>query len=144
MSLKYKLIWRKDLRKDAAADARLVYGATKASRKYSFEEMCSEIESTCSATEADVKMVISALVTQAKKALLRGEIVAIEGLGNLQMRAGSKGVASEEEFKTHLMKRPVILFRPSTSLLDLRDKAKFEAMEVVTKTEECDKPHSLD
>ncbi|MGL5562837.1 MAG: HU family DNA-binding protein [Tannerellaceae bacterium] len=144
MSLKYKLIWRKDLRKDAPADARLVYGATKATRRYAFAEMCQDIVDNCSATEGDVKMVVSALVSHAKKALLRGEIVVIEGLGNLQLRSGSIGVASEEEFRTHMMKKPNVLFRPSTSLLELKDKAKFEAYEVVERSVECDKTHSLD
>lgn len=71
-------------------------------------------------------------------------MIQINGFGNLRLQAGSQGVAAEEEFKTHLMKRPKVIFRPSTSLLEVRDQVRYEALQVAEKTVACDKPHSLD
>ncbi|MGL4327964.1 MAG: hypothetical protein ACRCS7_10900, partial [Tannerellaceae bacterium] len=68
----------------------------------------------------------------------------INGFGNLRLQAGSMGVGSEEEFKTNLMKKPKVIFRPSTSLLEVRGQVRYEALQVTEKSVECDKPHSLD
>ncbi len=144
MALKYKTVLRKDMRKGAAADAKLVYGITKVTGKYSFKQLCTDITDTCSATEPDVRMVISAMVLMAKKALLRGETVVIDGFGNLQLKAGSAGVETAEEFKVSLMKTPRLLFRPSLSLLEVQKDARFEMLETVGVSVECDKPHSID
>ena len=43
MALKYKTILRKDMRKGAAEDAKLVYGITKATGQYSFQQLCDDI-----------------------------------------------------------------------------------------------------
>ena len=144
MALRYKTVWKKDMRKDAQQGAKLLYGATVVTAQYSFDQLCKDITDNCSATASDVMMVVSAMVTMAKKALLRGETVVISGFGNLRLQSGSQGVTSEEEFKTHLMKRPKVIFRPSTSLLEVRDQVRYEAMQVAAKVVECDKPHSID
>ena len=144
MALKYKTILRKDMRKGAAADAKLVYGITKATGQYLFQQMCDDITDTCSATEPDVRMVISAMVLMAKKAMLRGETVVIEGFGNLQLKAGSAGVENAEDFKVSLMKKPRLLFRASKSLLKIQNDARFEMIDAVEVPVECDRPHSLD
>ena len=144
MALRYKTVWKKDMRQGAAQGAKLLYGATGVTAQYSFDQLCKDITDNCSATASDVMMVVSAMVTMAKKALLRGETVVINGFGNLRLQAGSQGVAAEEEFKTNLMKKPKVIFRPSTSLLEVRDQVRFEAMQVTENTVECDKPHSLD
>ncbi|MGL6179805.1 MAG: HU family DNA-binding protein [Tannerellaceae bacterium] len=144
MALKYKTILRKDMRKGAAEGAKLVYGITKATGLYSFQQMCDDITDTCSATEPDVRMVISAMVLMAKKAMLRGETVVIDGFGNLQLKAGSTGVENAEDFKVSMMKAPRLLFRASKSLLKIQSDARFEMIESVEVPVECDKTHSLD
>lgn len=144
MALKYKTVWRKNMHKDAAADSKLVYGATKSAGKYMLEQMCSDISEMSTASEGDVRLVICGMVQIIKKALLRGETVVIDGLGNFQLTAGSTGAATEEEFKVHMMKRPGLVYRPAQSMLSIRDQAKFELIETVEKMEECDKSHSLD
>ncbi|MGL5705706.1 MAG: HU family DNA-binding protein [Tannerellaceae bacterium] len=144
MALRYKTVWKKDMRKDAQEGAKLLYGATVVTAQYSFDQLCKDITDNCSATASDVMMVVSAMVTMAKKALLRGETVVINGFGNLRLQAGSQGVGSEDEFKTNLMKKPKVIFRPSTSLLEVRGQVRYEALQVTEKTVECDKPHSLD
>ncbi|MGL5619082.1 MAG: HU family DNA-binding protein [Tannerellaceae bacterium] len=144
MALKYKTVLRKNMHKDAPADSKLVYGATKSAGKYSLDQLSSDISEVSTASEGDIRLVICGMVQMVKKALLRGETVVIDGFGNFQLKAGSTGVATEEEFKVHLMKRPNLVFRPSQSMQVVRDQAKFELIETVAKSAECDKPHSLD
>lgn len=60
MALRYKTVWKKDMRKDAQAGAKLLYGATVVTAQYSFDQLCKDITDNCSATASDVMMVVSA------------------------------------------------------------------------------------
>ena len=77
MALRYKTVWKKDMRQGAAQGAKLLYGATVVTAQYSIDQLCKHITDNCSATASDVMMVVSAMVVMAKKALLRGETVVI-------------------------------------------------------------------
>ncbi len=61
-----------------------------------------------------------------KNALLRGEIVQFGELGNFQINTGSKGVATAEEFKTNLIRKARIIFRPGALLKDTLGKVNYE------------------
>lgn len=139
MSIKYRLVQRKDLSKGAAEDAKKFYASVNNTGQYDFQTTCERIASYSTASRGDVMLVMDGLVMCLKEALLRGEVVQLGDLGNFQINVGSTGVATEEEFQVTMMRRPRILFRPGKILKEVLQNVSFEKLPVVLK--ECDKEH---
>ncbi|MCD7852080.1 MAG: hypothetical protein LUH63_21605 [Parabacteroides sp.] len=91
MSVKYKLVLRKDLSKDAGKDDKKYYASVNNSGTFSFDNLCESVASISTASRGDVLVVMDGALTVMKSALLRGEIVQFGELGNFQINFGSKG-----------------------------------------------------
>lgn len=126
MSVRYKLVLRKDLSKDAVAGTKKYYVSVNSNGTLGFKEMCEEISGLSTASRGDVMVVMDGLLYCMKRALLRGEIVQLGELGNFQVNTGSKGTATVEDFKASLIYKPRIVFRPGTLLKDTLGKVSFE------------------
>ena len=61
----------------------------------------------------------------------RGEVIRIDGLGSFQAVAGSKGSETAEAFQASLIKKPKLIFRPSTILKRDASDAKIEKITIV-------------
>lgn len=116
MALKYKLVQRKDMSKGAAEGSKKYYGSVSATGMLSFDQICSNIAAYSTASPGDVKLVLDGLVFTASEALLRGEVVQLGELGNLQLKVGSDGVPNAADYDASMFKRPHILFRPSVRM----------------------------
>ncbi|WP_455640535.1 HU family DNA-binding protein [Parabacteroides sp.] len=126
MSVRYKLVLRKDLSKDAPEGAQKYYASVNSNGVMSYKQMCTSIAAYSTASPGDVHVVMDGLLFVLKEALLRGEVVQAGELGNFQLNAGSGGTPTAEEFKASLLRKPRIVFRPSTTLKEMLGKVSFE------------------
>lgn len=126
MSVRYKLVLRKDLSKDAPEGAQKYFASVNSNGMMSYKQMCTSIAAYSTASPGDVHVVMDGLLFVLKEALLRGEVVQAGELGNFQINAGSGGTPTTEEFKATLIRKPRIVFRPSVTLKEILDKVSFE------------------
>ena len=126
MSVRYKLVLRKDLSKDAPAGSQKYFASVNSNGMMSYKQMCTSIAAYSTASPGDVHVVMDGLLFVLKEALLRGEVVQAGELGNFQINAGSGGTPTTEEFKATLIRKPRIVFRPSVALKEILDKVSFE------------------
>lgn len=141
MPLKYRLVKRPDMSKNAAEGSKLFYAQVRAQTKTSFKKLCELVSGYCTATKGEVELVIDGLIYVLKEQLEAGNVIQMGDFGNFRMVAGSKGVATEDAFTTSLFKKSRIIFSPGSLLRDLISKTRYEQMAVVEK--ECDKPHAI-
>lgn len=139
MSIKYRLVKRKNMSQGAGPDEKLLYVQARTLGEMSFDMLCKQIASLSTASVGDVELVIRGLVSVATDALLRGESVSLGALGRLRVSLGSQGVATEEEFSTALIRKPRYVFTPGSDLKLAASKMSVERMTEIVK--ECDKPH---
>lgn len=116
MSVKYRVVLKKDMTKGAAKEARKYYGSISSSGTMGIEQICSNIASYSTASPGDVRLVIDGLVFMMTEALLRGEVVQLGELGNFQLKMSSKGVDDAADYDSSMLSKPRILFRPSIRL----------------------------
>lgn len=145
MSLKYSLVLRKDMRKEAQPGSKLYYAITKASNRMDLNKLSDAIAGSCTATRGDVKLVLEGFIKELSSRLLEGTIISLDGLGSFQLKGSSSGAPTADEFTTSQFKRARILFRPGSMLRRLPDDVSYEkeVAKVVTVVEECTKEHVI-
>ena len=126
MALKYHLIVRKDLSKNAAADAKLYHGQVRSVRIIEFDHLCDLISDNSTASRGDVQVVIAGLTRVMQRTMGFGDVVRLGELGSFRMVAGSKGSITPEEFTTALFKKGRIVFTPGSVLKKMAQDVKFE------------------
>lgn len=131
MALKYRLVQRKDMGKDAVEGSKKYYGSVSSTGTLSFDQICSSISAYSTASPGDVKLVLDGFVFVASEALLRGEVVQFGELGNFQLKLGSGGVSDAKDYDASMFKRPHIVFRPSIRLKTAVAKVNVEKWPVV-------------
>lgn len=128
MSVKYRLVLRKDMTKGAAADAKLFYAASSSNGMCDLASLCEIIADRSAATAGDVKLVLDGLLFVVKQKLQDGQTIQLGDLGYFQAVLGSKGSPTKKEFTIDLVRRPRVVFRPGKTLLELAKKLKVERM----------------
>lgn len=88
------------------------YAKMQASGKVDFDSLAQEISYATTLTDGDVSNVLRALVTQMKKHLADGKIVCLDGFGNFQFQINGKGALTEKDYRTSLIERVRIQFKP--------------------------------
>ncbi|RHU24583.1 MULTISPECIES: HU family DNA-binding protein [Parabacteroides] len=126
MAVKYRLVQRKDMSKDAAPDAKLVYAVSSSTGMCDTAQMCDIIADRSAATPGDVKLVLDGVLHVLKQKLPDGQTVQLGDLGYIQVVLGSKGAATEKDFSANLIKSRRILFRPGKVLVQLAQNFKTE------------------
>ena len=126
MSVKYRLVLRKDMTKGAAADAKLFYAASSSNGMCDLASLCEIIADRSAATAGDVKLVLDGILYVLKQKLPDGQTVQVGDLGYFQAILGSKGADTEKDFSATLIKRRHILFRPGKLLVQLAQNLKTE------------------
>lgn len=97
MSVKYKLVLKKDLTKGAAADAKRYYASANVTGMMDFDTICDVVADRSTASDGDVALVLLGLIRCMQEALLRGEVVQLIGcIGQLpaltrKLRSGKCG-----------------------------------------------------
>ena len=126
MPAKYKLVQRKDMRKDAAEDSKLYYASANTTGTCDVYELCDLISAQSTASSGDVKLIIDELVNVMRRNLGKGEVVQVGELGNFQLQFGSTGTVTEKEFNQALIKSRRIVFRPGKQLKEAVKNYTFE------------------
>jgi predicted histone-like DNA-binding protein len=146
MAVKFRLIDRKNLGKDAGDAPRKLYAQAVNNGYVTFSELCEDISENCTLTSADVKAVMDRMNFTLDKHLRAGRIVQFGEIGNFRMSVGSSGSTEAKEFHTAQIRKPKIVFTPGGRLQVARRLTTFEkdTPQVVTEviTEECTKDHS--
>lgn len=126
MPLKYRLVKRKDMSKDAAEGAELYYAQTSISKKVDLNRICSRISKYSTASRGDILLVLDGLITVMNESLADGESIHLGDFGSFHMVAGSKGSSTEKDFNSSLFNRAHIVFYPGTMLMDIVRDASYE------------------
>lgn len=126
MSVKYKLVQKKDLTKGAAADAKRYYASANVTGVMSFDSICDVVADRSTASDGDVALVILGIIRAIEEALLRGEVAQLGRLGNLRISLGSSGVVDEKDFQTSMIRKPRIIFTPGDKLRTMIEKVSLE------------------
>ncbi|MDH6305582.1 putative histone-like DNA-binding protein [Parabacteroides sp. PH5-13] len=141
MSVKFRLVDRKNLGKDAKEAPRKLYAYAVNNGFVTFEELCSDIAENCTLTSADVKAVLDRMNQQLDKNLRAGRIVQFGEFGNFRMAVGSTGAVEEKDFSTSQIKTPKIVFTPGKRLRTARALTTFEKINSTVVEVECDRTH---
>ena len=91
MPLKYRLVKRKDMSKDAAEGAELYYAQTSISKKVDLNRICSRISKYSTVSRGDILLVLDGLITVMNESLADGESIHLGDFGSFRMVAGRKG-----------------------------------------------------
>lgn len=126
MSVKYKLIQRKDMSTDAGPGSKLYYAQAVSAGEMTLDELCEDIAESSTVTSADVKAVLDRLGWILSKNLKAGRIVQVGELGNFRMTLGSSGAPTIEEFNSSLIRKPKVSFHPGKRLQETRSLVSFE------------------
>ena len=141
MSLKYHLVQKNNMSKDAASGAKLYYGQVRANERVKYEDLCTFISEYTLATDADVTCIIDALLLVMRRELAKGSIVEVGVLGNFRVTTGAPGVESEADFNTSMFRNGSIRYSPGPMLRELTKKARYEQIKFIIKDEECGREH---
>lgn len=126
MSVKYKLVLKKDLTKGAADDAKRYYASAPVSGTMNFNSICDVIADRSTASDGDVALVVRGLIRAMEDALLRNEVVQMDTLGNFRLSFGSSGVVLEKDFQAGMIRKPKIIFTPGAKLRAMIEKVSLE------------------
>ncbi|WP_158576686.1 DNA-binding protein [Parabacteroides sp. AM08-6] len=139
MSIKFRLVKRKNLGKDKEENPQKMYAQPIYSDLVSFEELLGEIgESGIPSNQ--VKGVADRMNYLIRKHLAAGRRIQFGELGNFRYGVGSSGAATEDEFETSQIKIPRIIFSPGSILRAARKTAKFEKGNLIIPSGEVSKP----
>ena len=121
MAVKYKLVARKNMSKDAEPDAKLYYPSLVSNGRVSFDALCDEVSEQSSLTSGDVKNCMDRLVFCAAHHLKEGRSVDMGDLGGLRLALRSVGTETTEEYDaTQQMRAPSVVFTPGKKLREMR------------------------
>lgn len=126
MSVKYKLVLKKDLTKDAATDAKRYYASANVTGMMDFDTICDVVADRSTASDGDVALVLLGLIRCMREALLRGEVVQLGALGNFRISLGSSGVVNADDFQASMIRKPRIIFSPGVKLREMIAKVSVE------------------
>ena len=121
MGIKYRLIAKKDMSKDAEPDAKLFYPQLVSNGRVSFESLCDEVAEQSALTSGDIKSCMDRIVFCAANHLKEGRSVDMGDLGSLRLSLRSSGTATEEDYDpTQQMRTPSVIFTPGKKLKKMR------------------------
>ena len=126
MSVKYKLVQKKDLTKGAAADAKRYYASAPVSGTMDFDSICDVVADRSTASDGDVSLVVRGLLRAMEESLLRNEVVQLGRLGNFRLSIGSSGTVAEKDFQASMIRKPKIIFTPGTKFRAMIEKVSLE------------------
>jgi predicted histone-like DNA-binding protein len=143
MAVKYRLIDRRNLGKDAGETPRKLYAQAVNNGYVTFDELCEDISELCTLTSADVKAVLDRMNFVLDKNLRAGRIVQFGEIGNFRMAVGSSGAETAEDFSASMIRVPKIVFTPGKRLRKARTNTGFEkdVPYEAAASNECDRPH---
>lgn len=125
MSIKFRLVKRKNLGKDNATNPQKMYAQPIYSDLVSFEELLGEIAES-GIPSNQVKGVTDRMNHLFRKHLAAGRRVQFGEFGNFRYGFGSPGTLTEAEFEPSQIRTPRVIFSPGAVLRAARKAATFE------------------
>lgn len=138
MSLKYRIVLKKDMSKGAAAGAQLFYGQVRSLEKTSFKALCALVSDYCTAKKGEVELVVDGLINVMKNLLVSGNVIQMGEFGNFRMTAGSQGSKTLKDFDPLLFKKGRIVFTPGSILKGIVTKPSFLKLEAFEDPQEAE------
>lgn len=135
MSVKFRLLKRKNLGKDKDEFPEKIYAREVTTDKIEFNYLLDEI-AEAGIPSSQVKAVIDRMNFLIRKHLSAGHIVQFGEFGNFRYCLGSNGAVTEEDFEADLIKQPRIAFYPGATLQKARRNADFKRLELKPAEEE--------
>ncbi|MCC8198244.1 MAG: hypothetical protein LIP06_06625 [Tannerellaceae bacterium] len=144
MALKYHVVCKKDLRKEASADAKLYHGQIRAGDRITLDELSESISALSTASEGDISVVLDGLLMLMRQNLAKGNIVELGDLGNFHMSAGSPGVEDAEAFSAAMFRKGRIVYSPGNRLIKhIRKHVHYEKQTFIEEEDPCGLPHTI-
>ena len=138
--IKYKLISRKNMKKDAEPDSTLLYPQLVSNGRVPFETLCEEIAEQTSLTTGDVKNCVDRLIRNTARHLKEGRSVDMGDLGSFSPILRSSGAATTEEYDPEQQMRPLkVRYTPGKMLREVQDHLKYQRVDE-PETEEPTEP----
>ncbi len=125
MPIKYKVIHKAQPGVKGGGEKKY-YASTQAKDEVSLKEISKMIEQMSTASEADVYLVMLALVHVMKRLLAEGNIVRLGDLGSLRITLNSEGKATDKEVNAASIKGARVVFAPGVDLKELILSLKYE------------------
>lgn len=120
---------------DMEAEAKF-YATAQAKGSTTLDEIAERISKSTTVTRADCLAVLAALEDEIGISLQSGEIVKLGDIGTFRVSISSTGADVAEEFNQSMIKKPKIVFRPSTKLQNLMGTLTYVRVEQKPKKEE--------
>ena len=129
MSVKYKVVKRKDMRKGAAEDARVYSGQAVSIGLVEFNRLCEIAADGSTLTPADLAASFKRIVSVIKNFLLMGMSCKLDDLGVFRICMGSTGHSTKEEWKEMAKWHPAhIRFLPDVKFSAILSEIRIEEL----------------
>ena len=128
MAINYSVTQRANP-KDSMAEPKW-YANAQVAANYSFDTLCSDVEKMSTATDGDVRAVLSTALYCIEQALRRSESVTLGDLGTLAVGLSSTGTDTAEEFTAANISKARVTFRPARRLKELAKAFQYKRVEV--------------
>lgn len=135
MTMKFKLVSRKNLGADKESVPMKVYAQMVCGDYVPFEELIEEIADSSGVGSAGVKAVIDRSVVLLVRHMQHGRRVHFGDLGHFRYNFGSAGVTDEKKFTTSLIREPKVRFFPGKALRVAKSRTSFEKLSSGNKDE---------
>lgn len=106
------------------------YANAQVAANYSFDTLCSDVEKMSTATDGDVRAVLSTALYCIEQALRRSESVTLGDLGTFAVGLSSTGTDTAEEFTAANISKARVTFRPARRLKELAKAFQYKRVEV--------------
>jgi predicted histone-like DNA-binding protein len=128
MSVKYKLVVKKNLGNDKGEVPEKKYAQIVSGDFIAFPELIEEVSDSSGVGSAGVKAVLDRLNVVLVRHLQHGRRVSVGELGTFRYTIGSPGVIDEKTFDTNLIREPKVRFFPGKALRTIKSQASFEKL----------------
>lgn len=128
MAINYSVTQRANP-KDSMAEPKW-YANAQVAANYSFDTLCSNVEKMSTATDGDVRAVLSTALYCIEQALRRSESVTLGDLGTFAVGLSSTGTDTAEEFTAANISKARVTFRPARRLKELAKAFQYKRVEV--------------
>ncbi len=120
--LRYKLVQRKDMSKEALEGAKLYYPQVINLGRVSFDSLCEEVAEQSSLTSGDIKNCMDRLINCLVRHLKEGRSVDCGDLGSFRINIRSTGADTPETYDAAtMMRKPSIQYYLGKRLRDMQD-----------------------
>lgn len=122
MAVKYKLVQRKDLKKNDGS--KLHHASIIHPNEVSLRALSEEISEASTLSTVDVVAVIESFIRLVPRHLMQGEIVRLGDFGSFYLVASSAGAEKPEDFNQKMIRKTRLHFSPSKELKATLSKTK--------------------